>query len=210
MGSPRNPNNPGFFYDEAQGRYRDARGRFIAQSEIERILQARIDEGIDRLEDYLTALREADADLDQWQEAFAVELRRMHTQIYAYGGGGWRNVPAEEWLEVGRGLKQEYGYLNNFAVEIASGELSQAQIRARMNQYANHAWGVYWQGDQAAKKAAGFDEMMRELNPAEHCDDCRRLAGHWEPLGSLPLPTQGTQCRSNCKCSVVYRKRPAT
>jgi hypothetical protein len=205
MGSPRNPDRLQYFYDDANGRYRDARGRFIAQSEIERLLQERIAEGIDRLEDFLTTLLEADADLDQWQEAFAVELRRMHTQIYAYGGGGWRNIPAEEWLEVGRGLRQEYAYLNNFAVEIASGELTQAQIQARMQLYANNAWGVFWQGDQAAKRAAGFTEMMRVLNDAEHCNGCVAIAGYWAPIGSLPLPTQGTPCRANCKCGVEYR-----
>lgn len=209
MASRQNPRRRSFGYtwDDNVARYRQ-RGQFVAQRDIERVLQDRIDEGIDRLEDNLAALLEEGADLQEWQLASVVELRRAHTQSLAYGRGGWDKVTFQEWGELGARLKDEYRLLNDFSLEIAAGELSEAQIRDRMNQFAEKSWNGFWEGQTKAKKDAGFVEERRVLDPsAEHCDDCLRLAAlGWQPIGTLPEPADGsTRCKSRDKCSKVYR-----
>lgn len=198
----------GYGWNPGAARYIDlTTGRFVSETFIEQTIEGRIDEGFERLQNMLAAVLDGGVPVETWQEAFAVELRRGHTQMMALGKGGWSRVTPSDWGKVGAKLKKEYGYLRDFAQAVADGRVSIGQIMDRMNQYASGVWSSYWKGDTAAKQDAGFDEEMRVLNSAaKHCSGCPELAGHWEPIGTLPAPGEGAPCRHKCRCGKRYRK----
>lgn len=141
---------------------------------------------------------------NQWFEAVGVELRRLHIGEYAVGKGGFDMLTPEDRQILEERLKQELDYLFRFATEAP--DLSEAQIEARLQMYVSHGNVSFNAGEQALHAETGATEMRRELNPAEHCFDCVALSAQgWQPMGALPLPGDGSECRANCACSVEYR-----
>ena len=103
-------------------------------------------------------------------------------------------------------LNSELTYLRDFITQIADGNLTPAQIAARLDQYGNHVQQTFWGAQTDTQGAAGYTEERRVLNPGESCDDCIGYAGQgWQPIGSLPEPGEDSQCRANCNCSKDYR-----
>lgn len=213
---------PRYVYVANVGRFRDtATGRFISEQTVMDIMQDRIDDGFDRMESFLAEIVDADSEaaLADWQQAMAIELRNMHYQMTLMGAGGISNVTPADYGRLGYTLREEYGYLQNFANDIAAGNLSEGQIRARMELYANKIWYSFWVAKtEAMKRSAGATHEARELDPqAEHCtthngkEGCVELAAKGiQPIGTLPNPGDGsTPCLSNDKCrKVYYRKLP--
>jgi hypothetical protein len=156
---------------------------------------------VSRIDDLATALIDGGISIEDWQNAMVAELKRLHTQAAASGAGAWGDMSQADWGKVGSTLKREYAWLRDFAKAIQDG-LTEAQIRARAKQYANHINLPCWESQTRHSEAT---HMSRHLNPAEHCDDCVGYAAQdKQPIGTLPMPGDGSQCRSNCKCTVRY------
>jgi hypothetical protein len=211
---------PRYVYVASVGRYRDVNtGRFVAEQVVLDSMQDRIDDGFDRMESFLAAIvdEESEFALADWQQAMAVELRNMHYQMMLMGIGGMNNATPADYGRLGQTLKAEYEFLQGFANDIAAGKLSEAQIRARMELYANKIWYSFWAAKtEAMKRDAGATHEARELDPAaEHCtthngkEGCVELAAKGiQPIGTLPNPGDGsTPCLSNDKCRKVYYKK---
>ena len=197
-------------YEATTGRYRNlATGRYVAKTDVMRLMQAEIDSSMERMRDLLTAVQSGETPytLADWQRAMVVELRQTHGEMLLLSVGGRNNVTAEDWGSLGRRLRDEYAYLNGFTNDIAGG-LSDAQMDARMQMYADASWNSYWHGKTDTMARAGYGEERRILDPAaETCGDCRSYAAMgWQPLGTLPEPGEKSQCLRRCRCHKVYRK----
>jgi hypothetical protein len=194
-------------WDPVTARYRQG-GRFVARDTVLAIVDDRINRGIDLASDYLAAVTDGGAPVEAWQTAMARELKRVHLHALASGKGGWDQLTQADYGRVGARLREQYAYLRNFAQEVADGQLSEAQIRARMAMYSRSARTALFDGELAAKRAAGFTQKRRVLNPAEHCADCTSYAARgWVAIddNSLPMPGKDSECRTNCKCDLEYR-----
>ena len=197
----------GFVWERVTARYRDkATGRFVSESRLLDLAESFTGFTQDNLARITDRMIAGKMSLSDWQKQFAQELKDSYVVNLQIGRGG-RNVTTQaDYGRIGQRLRSEYGYLNNFAREIASGELSPEQIKARVNQYAAGTRKAYYDGRTAAAKDGGFTEERRVLNPAEHCSDCLDYAGKgWQPIGTLPEPGESSQCRNNCKCEKEYR-----
>jgi hypothetical protein len=181
-------------------------GRFVSGDEVMELMRDRLAVGFERMKAYSDALAAGTAEVSEWQNAMMVELRRSHTQLAALGSGGWDNVSPSVWGEVGSRLKAEYQYLEGFAKEIADGNLSAAQIEARIDSYAHDAWGSYSDAERISQENAGKTEERAVLEAgAEHCEDCMARADQgWQPIGTLP-DIGDSQCGSKCECSFEYQ-----
>ena len=106
------------------------------------------------------------------------------------------------------GLRTEYRYLQGFANDILAGRVSAPMALARVKLYAEAIRGSYWEGATIRQEKQGYSMMRRRLDEqAAHCDDCIRYAARGlVPIGSLPLPGQRCECRSNCRCFVEYKR----
>lgn len=137
------------------------------------------------------------------------ELRTTYTAQYMAGRGGKNVMTQSDWGKVGNMLKGQYAYLNDFAKEIASGKLSQAQIAARAGMYTSSASQAYERGKVAAYGAPDLPAYPGDgatacrgnckcrwsiketktswvcrwvLSAVENCGDCVERAGKWNPL----------------------------
>lgn len=209
-------------YDENRAEYRIGNLR-IPKPRVVQILEDRITDGARRVnnilrgaglavtravEDVRTGATARRGNVSDWQQAFSREIKRIHIQGMVLGRGGWNQVTADDYRQLSTELRYQYTQLRTFAQEVSEGKLSEAQIQARMKMYENSARTSFNRGETAAKKAAGFTQKRRVLNPAEHCQDCISFAGRgWVDIddASLPPPGKDSECLTNCKCDMDYR-----
>lgn len=202
-----NPDSLGYGWNAGAARYVDrATGRFVAQDDVIAVMEQRIEAGIGRLQDMARGVIEGRVEVGALQEAGIVELRRINTQLAALGRGGWRQMSPSDWGRVGAHLRQEYEYWRGFMQDIASGNLTEAQINARLGLYGNHAWQSYWMQDETAKREAGAVEERNILDDgAAHCTECPDLTARgWVAIGELP-PPGARECQANCRCQIERR-----
>lgn len=197
----------GYVWEKVTARYRDkATGRFISEQVLVNLAESFTGFTQDNLTSLTDKMISGKMSLADWQRQFAQELKDAYIVNAQIGRGGKNAMTQADYGRIGQRLRGEYKYLNDFAKEIANGDLSAAQIQARVDQYAAGTRKAYYDGRTAAAKDGGFTEERRILNPAEHCEDCLDYAGKgWQPIGTLPEPGEGSQCRNNCKCEKEYR-----
>lgn len=99
-----------------------------------------------RMRDLAEQLTSGAIDLGAWQLEMRTELRNIYAlQVLAATGAENRaDVDPNDWLALGNRLQSQYGYLADFAQEIADGNLSAAQIAARAERYAQSSQTAYW------------------------------------------------------------------
>jgi len=199
----------GYVFDFKRGAYLNrVTGRMVSHATVARRISRF---GNDYLGANLDALTErllsGSLSLPEWQERAAREIKDAARISMLIGRGGRGMVSRADWGRMGARLREEYKYLNRFAQEIAAGQLTDAQIRARMQLYAGSVRMFYYDGVQAAKVDAGFLVERRVLHPAEHCEDCVGYAAEgWQPIGHFPPPGLGSRCLHNCQCTKEYSK----
>ena len=147
--------------------------------------------------------------LPAWQKAMAKEVKDSRIIGAIVGRGGRAQMTQADWGRVGARLREEYRFLNDFALEIKAGNLSEAQIVARANRYSNSIRSSYYDGLTAAKADSEFTQERRFLDPAAaHCTDCLDYAdAGWVPIGVLPPPGERCACNRNCRCVKEFRRQ---
>ena len=132
----------------------------IAKNEFTSITQSLIDDNIT---------------VGQWQMQIRDALKIEYIQQYLLGIGGEGNLSSKDYGSIGGMLRDQYRYLDNFARQIANGELTPGQAMARIQMYANSARESFGRA-----RARAFSI----------------------PDGALPAyPGDGqTRCKTNCAC----------
>jgi len=146
--------------------------------------------------------------IQQWTLGFRENLKNAYINQYRFGRGGTAAMTQADWGRIGRQLRDQYQYMNNFAAQIARGDLSTAQIEARMKLYFNSATQMYERGRAVSAgvvlpqhpgdgktqcrtnckcewEIVEYDDRFEcfwRLNPAEHCPDCIDNSLTWNPL----------------------------
>jgi hypothetical protein len=123
------------------------------------------------------------------------------------GRGGRKFMTQADWGRIGGDLAFQYGRLDDFAREIAAGELSPARIAARAQLYVNAPHQAYESGRREAKIVAGFTQERRNaVMDQGTCGDCADYhRKSWQPINTLPPPGSGCACGANCRCEMEYR-----
>lgn len=195
-------------WDPVAHRYRDIEtGRFLSRARALELVQQSIDaSGIasDQLASYAASGALSAADYGSF---FREEIKREYLRQYLLGIGGREQMTAADWGSIGGMLREQYGWLQGFLDEIASGNLTEAQIMARARMYLNSAREAYERAHAKTAVAGGMTEELWALGEAEHCPDCLAYAAEgWQPVGTFPEPGDGsTQCLTNCQCHKAYR-----
>lgn len=197
----------GYVYDERIGGYRDREtGRKVATKTVLNMVQLNNNYAKQNISEITDKFFDGRLTLPQWQDAIKAEIKQEWLVAMMAGRGGKDQMTQADYGRLGGRLSYEYRKLADFAIEIKSGNLSEAQIRARIALYADGARTGFWDGLQAAQTAAGKTEERRILGEAEHCQSCMAYAAMgWQPLGSLPSPGTQCECLHNCKCTKEYK-----
>ena len=205
------PETPLWIWDEKSKRYRDtASGRYVGVETMNTLRVEYVTKQKDIYASYAAKYRTGTIDLPALEAKMKQMLKDTYIDMYAMGAGGRNNMTQSDWGKIGAMLKEQYGmngYMRGFMEAIARGELSEAQIAARMNMYINSANEALWKGyakDLPLKLPAypgdgstvcltacqcswdirkvenGYDCYWR-LGRAEHCPDCLGRSLNWAP-----------------------------
>lgn len=173
-----------FLYIDDLHNWRNLRtGRMVSGAVIQAEVEAHTVASQNLLEELTRRLFSGEIDTARWKMATASELKNAHIAYSMFGAGGRDNMTQASWGRVGGTLKDEFKWLQSFADDIATKNISEAQALARVKQYGNSASQSYWREYCA--------EQSTEANDPD-----------------LPLLTHrprdgGTQCRGNCNCEIV-------
>lgn len=189
-------------YDNSAQRWRHSSdGRFVSESAVNAEMFKHSDATHSMLESLTQRLYAGQLQTSQWQAAVAQELKSAHLAQAMFAAGGRANMNNAAWGRVGQTLKEQYGFLNRFAQQIAAGQVSEAQALARIQMYGNAATQSYW--SEYAERSTG--QLEWQLSAAEHCAGCVSNA-NGSPYTRETLPNYpgdgGTECLSNCKCTL--------
>jgi hypothetical protein len=147
--------------------------------------------------------------LADFERLFKAEVRDLYVASGWTARGSIEATTYADYGRIGWMLRDQYGYTHEFFQEISQGNLSLEQIKARGRLYvassrqaaeatAQNAAGMpqlpAQPGDGSTrcrtnckcgwrieKVKDGFD-CFWELNPAEHCEDCKDRSEKWSPL----------------------------
>lgn len=142
---------------------------------------------------------------EEWGERMHAILEERHTRAVVLGrmrAGDHTPREADDEKFGKLVADEQLQYLGRFERSIRDGELSDAQIRARAQMYANRLCGTANEVFVLASVTSATFEWM--LGGSEnHCDDCPELAeaGPYTESTLPTVPRAGeTECRMNCLC----------
>jgi hypothetical protein len=190
-------------------RYRDTRsGRFLSPNAMtalrDQFRDAMAGEG-QRLTGRMTDGQET---VQDWTRAMRRTLKTTYIDLYCAGRGGRNAMTAADWGRCGRMLRDSYSYLEGFGKDLAAGNLSVPQAKARAALYFASATQAFEQGKSRAfgvtlpaYPADGSSECKAQdkcrwsltetedaveatwlLGAAEHCPTCVTRSQLWNPL----------------------------
>lgn len=188
------------------GQYIDALGRIVPRSAIRSALDQTIKAAGSEIRALAEALKAGNLTLIEWELAMREQLKLLHLATAALEKGGWAQLTQADFGRVGGILKREYGYLKNFANDIASGKQKlDGSFTRRADLYNEAARNTYYRFAEDGLRALGFDEERNILGQADHCDGCiEETDKGWVGIGEL-VPIGERLCNRNCQCSMEYR-----
>ena len=192
-------------------RYRNlSTGRFLASETVRQWARQAIEASGSVISTASEGLSSGVLSVGDWQALVREELKATYIQEYVLGRGGLEQMTQQDWGSIGGMLAEQYRYLDDFAAEIASGNLTQAQVEARLAMYFDSSSEAF---ERANARAHGVPELPQYpgdgstrcltncrchweieetdggwearwiLDPAaENCDDCIENAQKWNPL----------------------------
>lgn len=183
------------------------KGKLIGKGEINLIQDRAISGTQNKIGNITARLYKEEITLKEWQELIIEEIKLLHLQAYSLGHGGWGYLTDYDYSVIEEKLDAEIEYFSDFVKEIESGELSQAQINARLNMYVEKFHSLRENARYEAHLKAGYNEEFRTRTVTDSCDLCIEYenAGVVD-IGTLPNPGEKCYCLSNCRCFKTYMK----
>lgn len=157
-------------------------GKILGKSGERALVNSTCDDAIYAVEDITERLLADQISVDAWLKECRLVLKNAYIQQYLLGIGGQGQLTQKDYGSIGGMLGEQYKYLQNFAREIAAGNLTPGQIRRRIAMYSNSAREGYARA---------------------------RARAHGIPDGKLPAyPGVGSECLTACRCfwDIVERK----
>lgn len=122
------------------------------------------------------------------------------------GFGGLDQMTQARWGGLGAKLRQQYAYLNSFARQIEQGRIIfESQLERRSQLYSKSLRAMYYEGELAVAKAAGYTQSRRTLHALESCSECLDWSNRdWVGIEVQP-PISTLRCKQFCRCTLLYR-----
>ena len=209
MTFPSSPLTSNYGWNEAAGRYVDlSTNRFVPFADVRNALESVVGASGSRMNALTQELVDQRITLAEWQSGMMEQIKISHSAAAAASRGGWAQMSQSDWGAVGRMIREQYGYLRNFANQVANGEQQlngTALVRADL--YAGAARGTFEEMRRRYERLMnGAEEEARVLGEADHCEDCLEFAAlGWQPVGTLPAIGESV-CITRCHCTFIYRK----
>jgi hypothetical protein len=198
---------PEFSFDPISRRYRNkATGRFVSQQSVRTALDFVVDGARGQIDELSMRLVRGQISLADWQLQMARQIKTLHLASASAARGGWAQMSQGDYGFTGSVIRREYGFLNNFANEVASGEQRlNGNLLRRARMYGEAARSTHDDMRRRMNRDAGLIEERRVLGQADHCPDCVDFAAEgWQPIGTLPR-IGDSLCKTHCHCHFEFR-----
>jgi hypothetical protein len=198
-----------FSFNPATRRYRDNRtGRFVSTEKVRQISQQTINARTQKTDKLTRDLLQKKITVSEWEEKMSFEIKNLTIQLYRVGKP---DMSASDYGRIGQMLRTQYARLRKFCRDIILGTQSEAQIINRSKQYVAKSREAFEEGSRRGHALINKWEK-RIITKKESCQECLfyESAG-WQPIGTLPRPTERCTCRANCGCYFIFsnsRERP--
>lgn len=192
-------------------RYRDDKGRFVAQRTLWRYSEQSIADTTATVRPLAYQLEDGAINLQNWEQTMRDSITKEIMRQYMLGIGGANNMTPADYGSVGGMVADQFRYLSAFADRIAAGEYSAAKIAAISAMYIQSANEAF---NRAAMRVRGIPELPAypgdgdtpcltnckchwefvfstskgewkcywRMSEAEHCVGCIENANTWNPL----------------------------
>lgn len=187
------------------GRYVRANGHFVKKADVRKAIDTALERESGSALLLSQKLRNGTISLNAWRAEMRAMIKNVHIYDAAIAKGGFAQLTAADYGRIGQIVRGEYGFLEGFARDLASGKQAlDGRFTERAKQYAQAGRKTYHQTERAVMRAAGYTTEFNKLGIAEHCGGClaETARGH-VPIGSL-VPIGDRQCRRKCRCSLGY------
>lgn len=197
-----------YVFDRAIQRYRYAdSGKFVGIKAVENLTVKAIVQVEGDITTITNLLIEGKITVGTWEDGTRAALKNLHTWNYLLGSGGEAMLTQSDYGSLGQKIKQEYKHLRGLAKELIEGTVTEAQLRARMAQYAASGGTTHELGRAKSHQKAGYFWEKRIRTKLNSCESCYSYAEMlWQPIGTLPEAGQKCECRSNCGCYKVFSR----
>lgn len=198
-----------YSWDTKTQRYRQRNadgslGSFVSRKQINQLSERHLETYKPELRAIAQDLIDGKNGLAAWELKTAEKLKQGHIQSWALGRGGVDRLTSRDYGLIGARVKEQYIYLRRFAQSIRSGELTEAQILARVELYAEALYPTQQAAQTEGHKQNGFDWERNILSPGENCVGCQAESSKgWQPIGS-GVPIGSRNCLVRCRCHWEY------
>ncbi len=197
-----NPKTQRYHYKQGAGK-----GQFVPITAVKFMMQRNIEATQADIRTIGQLLVDKKISLSTWEETTAIALKNLHIQSYLLGRGGKGAMEQRDYGLIGYRLRREYQYLRKFAEEIRTKGISEAEFFRRLEMYSSAGSGLFEKAKTEGHIKAGFAWERRIRTKTESCQPCIIFEGMgWQPIGTLPAPTEQCNCRSNCGCFKEFSK----
>lgn len=203
-----------WYFDATVRRYRgragtSVAGKFIGPAKLAELRDTFIQGQMGQVDLLAQRLADGELTLQQWVNQVRGHIKTVYLAEYMLGKGGKNNMTQSDYGRLGAMLKSQYGFLNDFAADIAGGHLSVRAIIARSQQYVSSAtlahergkiaaWGLpslpAYPGD-GSSECKSNDKCRWDItqtdtewratwrrSASESCDTCVDRSSRWSPL----------------------------
>lgn len=200
-----------FSFNPSTRNFRDNRtGKFISKARVREIVQETIKSRTERTDRITKSLLKGDITVREWEGKMASEIKTLMVQLYRVGKP---DMDFSDYGRIGQMIRSQYARLRKFSRDIILGTQSEKQILNRARRYLAKAREAFEEGNRRGH-ALGNRWERRIRTKTESCRECLAYeSANWQPIGTLPRPTDRCACRDNCGCYFVYsnsRARPAS
>lgn len=192
-------------------RFINEKGNFIPESFVLKTLESYRVQNIVQIQKILEEVN-FNSDLNSIYQNVSTIIRDAWTIEYIIGKGGLKQITNDDIKILNTKLRNEltlsfssdsksYGLQEVFN-QYENSEISQAQFNARVLTYARGSRRSYFLGQDARQT---LPYMQRFLHGTNNCQSCISYSDSGiVKNGTLPLPGERCECRSNCNCTVIY------
>lgn len=192
-------------YTWTGSRYRASNGQFVSRARVRKEIDKALLSEQRRMHRLANQLRGNRITIGRWQDEMRAALKEVHIYSAAAARGGFAQLGAGEYGQIGQKLREQYTYLDGFAADIENGLPLDGRFTGRVELYAQSGRATYHQHDRRVHEAADFTEERSVLGAADHCESCVEEADKdWQAIGEM-TPIGERDCLARCHCTVEYR-----
>lgn len=189
--------------------YFDLRSRReVEPREVRRLLDLALDRGAVAARTETIALRQPRADLIAWELGMRQHVKSSQVGARILANGGVRRMSVASLAEASETVREQYGYLSRFAVQIETGQQpvdGRAVVRAEA--YLQAARASYMRSRADIALSVGYNQRQNIRYPGDSCEGCVAMtAKGWTAIDDPEyLPIGARPCLYNCRCDEVFR-----